>query len=161
MLLRTLAQQLYAQRQHSRSQTDSSLPGLRAQNAAMLQSLSAMRAEQQALESLSATLSSNTSILHKALHDADKVIQDSGNRKVPGIDEILVAPTVVGNQLYELVNEERALGDALFVLGKAVQKGRVSTSVFVKTTRGLAREWFLKKALAKKIGQGMGLAEYH
>jgi len=48
----------------------------------------------------------------------------------------------------------------LFILGRAVEKGRVSPAVFVKMTRSLAREWYLKKALAKKIGRGMGLATY-
>ena len=76
---------------------------------------------------------------------------------MPGVDEILVAPTVVGNQLYELVSEERSLGDTLFVLSRAVERGRVSASVFTKTTRTLAREWYMKKALVKKIGKGMGL----
>lgn len=67
---------------------------------------------------------------------------------------------MVGNQLYELVSEERGLGDAIFVLGRAVERGRVGAGVFARVTRGLAREWYLKKALARKIGRGMGLAGY-
>lgn len=77
--------------------------------------------------------------------------------KPPHIDELLVAPTVVGNQLYDVVAEERALGDAIFVLGRAAERGRITPAVFAKTTRSLAREWYLKKALARKIGKGMGL----
>jgi len=157
MLLHKLAQALYAQRQHSRTQTTSSLPGLHAQHAAMMYSLSSMQAEIHALESLSNLLTSDTAILHNALRDADAVIESSQHRAPPGVDEILVAPTVVGNQLYDLVSEERSLGDALFVLGRAVERGRISPAVFTKTTRGLAREWYLKKALVKKIGRGMGL----
>jgi ESCRT-I complex subunit TSG101 len=126
----------------------------------MLNSLSNMQAEIQSLESLNSMLNTNTNILHTALRDADAVIESSQHRKAPSIDEILVAPTVVGNQLYELVSEERSLGDALFVLGRAVEKGVVSPAVFAKMTRSLAREWYLKKALAKKIGKGMGLAVY-
>jgi ESCRT-I complex subunit TSG101 len=123
----------------------------------MLSSLSAMQAEMHALESLSTLLSNNTAILHKSLSDADAVIENSAHRAAPGVDEILVAPTVVGNQLYDLVSEERSLGDALFILGRAVEKGRISPAVFAKTTRGLAGEWYLKKALVRKIGRGMGL----
>jgi ESCRT-I complex subunit TSG101 len=126
----------------------------------MLNALGNMQAEMQALESLNSLLSSNTSILHTALHGADAVIESSQHRTAPNIDEILVAPTVVGNQLYELVSEERSLGDALFVLGRAVERGRISPAVFAKMTRSLAREWYLKKALAKKIGLGMGLTIY-
>lgn len=124
----------------------------------MLNSLNNLQAEIQALESLTALLNTNTNILHTALRNADGVIDSSQHRTAPNIDEILVAPTVVGNQLYEVVNEERSLGDALFVLGRAVERGVVSPAVFAKMTRSLAREWYLKKALAKKIGRGMGLA---
>lgn len=119
-----------------------------------------MQAEMQALESLNSLLASNTSVLHSALRDADAVIDSSQHRTAPNIDEILVAPTVVGNQLYELVCEERSLGDAIFVLGRAVEKGRISPQVFAKMTRSLAREWYLKKALIKKISRGMGLATH-
>lgn len=123
----------------------------------MLQSLASMNGEIHALESLSTLLASNTSILHTSLREADGVIKSSQGRAPPGVDEILVAPTVVGNQLFELVCEERSLGDALFVLSRAVERGRVGVSVFVKATRALAREWYLKKALVKKIAKGMGL----
>jgi ESCRT-I complex subunit TSG101 len=125
----------------------------------MLNALNNMQVEVRSLESLNGLLASNTSILHAALRDADAVIEGSQHRAPPGIDEILVAPTVVGNQLYELVSEERSLGDALFVLSRAVEKGRVSAPVFAKTTRTLAREWYLKKALVRKIGKGMGLVD--
>lgn len=126
----------------------------------MLQALSNMQAEMQALESMNSLLNTNTQVLHTALRDADGVIESSQHRTAPNVDELLVAPTVVGNQLYELVSEERSLGDALFVLGRAVERGRVDAPVFAKMTRSLAREWYLKKALAKKIGKGMGLATY-
>jgi ESCRT-I complex subunit TSG101 len=123
----------------------------------MLTSLNAMNAEIQQLESLSSLLSSNTSILQTSMREADQVIESSAHRKAPNVDELLVAPTVVGNQLYEAVCEERALGDTLFVLGRAVERGRITPQTFAKMTRGLAREWFLKKALVRKIGVGMGL----
>ncbi|PBP17803.1 UEV-domain-containing protein [Diplocarpon rosae] len=160
LLLQNLGRALYSQRQHTRNQTSASLPGLEAQHTAMLNSLKSMQAEMQALESMNNLLSANTNILHTALHDADAVIDSSQHRTAPNVDELLVAPTVVGNQLYELVSEEKSLGDALFVLGRAVERGRITPAVFAKMTRSLAREWYLKKALVKKIGKGMGLATY-
>lgn len=126
----------------------------------MLTALTKMQAEIQALESLNGVLTTNTNILHNSLREADSVIESSQHRTAPNVDELLVAPTVVGNQLYELVSEERSLGDALFILGRAVERGRISPAVFTKMTRSLAREWYLKKALVKKIGRGMGLATY-
>ncbi|KAH8902362.1 UEV-domain-containing protein [Coniochaeta sp. PMI_546] len=157
-LLHQLAQTLHAMRVRSRAHNDSSLQGLQAQRTAMLTSLEALQSDLSSLSSLSALLSSNTAILKSSLRQADAVIESSARQEPPAIDELLVAPTVVGNQLYDLVAEERALGDAIFVLGRAVERGRVAPATFAKMTRSLAREWFLKKALVKKIGRGMGLA---
>ncbi|UNI15315.1 suppressor protein stp22 of temperature-sensitive alpha-factor receptor and arginine permease [Purpureocillium takamizusanense] len=157
-LLRQLAQTLASIRQRSRQQNDSSLAGLRAQRMAMQGAVPALQSEMSQLTQLSNVLTSNTNILHEALRKADGVIESSKNHPAPDIDELLVAPTVVSNQLYTLVAEERALGDAIFMLGRAVERGRVSPVVFAKMTRSLAREWYLKKALVRKIGQGMGMA---
>ncbi|TGO37128.1 hypothetical protein BHYA_0105g00200 [Botrytis hyacinthi] len=157
MLLHKLANALHSQRLHHTTQTTSSIPGLQSQQKSMLTTLSAMQSEISALESLSTLLSNNTTILHTSLQTADQLLQSSQHRTPPSIDELLVAPTVVGNQLYELVCEERSLGDAIDVLGKAVERGRISGPTFAKMTRGLAREWYLKKALVRKIGRGMGL----
>lgn len=116
-----------------------------------------MQSEISALAQLSNLLQNNTNILRDTMRRADETIENSKALPEPDIDQLLVAPTVVGNQLYELVAEERALADAIFVLGRAVERGRVAPAVFAKTTRSLAREWYLKKALVKKIGLGMGL----
>ncbi|OTA90404.1 hypothetical protein M434DRAFT_398031 [Hypoxylon sp. CO27-5] len=156
-LLRHLAQTLHTLRQHARQQNESSLLGLAAQRNAMLTALQNLQSDSAALNPLSAMLASNTSILQSSLQEADRVISSARTREPPPIDDLLVAPTVAANQLYDVVAEERALGDAIFVLGRAVERGRISPAVFAKTTRSLAREWFLKKAHAKKIGRGMGL----
>lgn len=118
----------------------------------------ALQAETGQLSQLSNVLNSNSNILLDALHKADAVIEGSKTHARPEADELLVAPTVVANQLYTLVAEERALGDAIFMLGRAVERGRISPTVFAKMIRSLAREWYLKKALVRKIGQGMGLS---
>lgn len=145
-------------RQHSRRQNESSLLGLQAQKNAMLSVLPVLQSEMAQLTQLSNILQSNSDIVRDALHKASDVIEGSTNHPAPDVDELLVAPTVVSNQLYALVAEERAIGDAVFMLGKAVEKGRISPAVFAKMTRSLAREWYLKKALVHKIGVGMGLA---
>ncbi|TFA99618.1 Tumor susceptibility gene 101 protein [Trichoderma ghanense] len=156
-LLRQLAQTLASIRQRSRQQNESSMAGLEAQQSAMLSAMSALQAEMGQLTQLSNVITSNTNSLHDALRKADAVIEGSRSYVVPDIDELLVAPTVVANQLYRVVAEERALGDAIFMLGRAVERGRISPAAFAKMTRSLAREWYLKKALARKIAQGMGL----
>lgn len=133
------------------------MAGLQAQRTAMMSAFSTLQSEMGTLNQTSGLLQSNANILIDALRKADSVIEGSKRQTAPDIDELLVAPTVVANQLYALVAEEKAIGDTIFVLGRAVERGRVSPAVFAKTTRSLAREWYLKKALVRKIGKGMGL----
>ncbi|KAI1372581.1 UEV-domain-containing protein [Hypoxylon crocopeplum] len=156
-LLRQLASTLYDLRQRARVQNESSLAGLAAQRNAMLASLQNLQSDSASLNPLTAMLASNTQILQHSLQEADRVIASAQQREAPAIDDLLVATTVAANQLYDAAAEERALGDAIFVLGRAVERGRISPAVFAKTTRALAREWYLKKALVRKIGRGMGL----
>jgi ESCRT-I complex subunit TSG101 len=94
-----------------------------------------MSAEIQALESLSTMLSQDTTILHEAMAQSDHVMEDAKKRAPPAVDEVLVAPTVVGNQLYELASEESALGDTMFVLGRGMERGRMEGDVFLKVCR--------------------------
>ncbi|KAK1752296.1 tumor susceptibility gene protein [Echria macrotheca] len=153
-LLHQLARTLFDLRQRARTQNETSLAGLAAQRTAMLAAAQRIQAESAQLTQLSALLTSNTAVLQESLRRADGVIESSARQTEPDIDELLVAPTVVGNQLYELVAEERALADAIFVLGRAVERGRIAPGTFARMTRSLAREWYLKKALVKKIGVG-------
>ena len=158
-MIRQLGQTLYSLRQASIRQNESTLAGLEAQRAAMRTAATKLHAELDLLNQLSSLLTSNSSILHDGLRKASLVIEQSRDHPEPDVDELLVAPTVVAGQLYTLVAEERAIGDTLFVLSRAMEKGRVSTAIFMKTTRSLAREWYLKKALIRKIALGMGLLQ--
>ncbi|KAI9709825.1 MAG: hypothetical protein M1812_007617 [Candelaria pacifica] len=156
-LLAALSTALRQHLQQSITQSRSALPSLQAQNKALQQATISLNQELQQLRALDQLLSSNERILHESMHEADRVISSAGTRSVPGVDEVLVAPTVVGGQLYELCAEEGAIGDTLFVLSRGLDKGRVKADSFIKMTRGLARERFLKKALIRKISRGMGL----
>lgn len=109
------------------------------------------------VEQLDRTLSTNESILHASLQQCDKVIADSKSMPEPVIDDVLVAPTLVQNQLWNLEADIAGLREVLWVLQRAVSNGRVGAAEFVKLNRGLARELFLKMALSRKISRGLGL----
>lgn len=143
--------------------------------------MATLQGELAALKSLHATLQSNTAILQQSIHRADATIADAQARSasvsssaastsgaarssdppsgLPPIDEVLVAPTVVGKQLYDLVAEEQGLQHALYALQAALVRGVIGVDSWSRHTRGLAREAFLKRALIRKIGRGMGLEE--
>ncbi|KAJ4305929.1 Suppressor protein stp22 of temperature-sensitive alpha-factor receptor and arginine permease [Kalmusia sp. IMI 367209] len=112
---------------------------LHAQQSALQNAHARLQSELDQLQQLDAALASNEQILRDAMREADRVMDDARRRKVPDVDDVLVAPTVVGGQLYGVAAEERGIAEALFVL---------------------AREQFLKKALGKKIARGIGLDDY-
>ena len=128
---RTLTQTLHSSIQSNTA----SLAPLQAQHAALTSTLHAMQTELSQLNNLSALLTSNENILRKAMRDADGVIEEAKRRKdPPGVDEVLVAPTVVGGQLYELCAEERALEEARGVIGRGLDRGRVGVEVWAKVS---------------------------
>ena len=109
------------------------------------------------LDQLDQTLASNEAILHRSIQECDRTIQNAKSKPLPPIDEVLIAPTMVSNQLWTLCAEEAACREAMYVLQKAVDRGRVSGNDFVRQMRSLGRECFLKMALARKCARGMGL----
>lgn len=154
--------------QKSTSQSLTAAHSLHSQSLSLHSAIANLRTEIASLNSLNSTLHSNTSILQQSLHRADAVIADAQSRTqapaseaapsgLPPIDEVLVAPTVVGKQLYDLVAEEAGIQQAIYALQAALVRGVVGVEAWSRHTRGLAREAFLKRALVRKIGKGMGL----
>ncbi|KAI4717787.1 UEV-domain-containing protein [Aureobasidium sp. EXF-10727] len=156
-LLHLLSQSLVSQIHQKVNQNTSALAPLHAQSVALQEAHSRLNAELSQLTALDKTLSTNERILHQALSDCDRVIADSKSTPQPPIDDVLVAPTVASTQLWNLQADEAAIREALWCLQRAVGAGRVGSEVFIKMTRSLARELFLKMALSKKLARGLGL----
>ncbi len=133
-LLSALSTALRSQLAHAVDSNTSALVPLRAQNQALREAHGILQAELEQLQQLDAALASNEQILRGAMREADRVMEDARRRTVPAVDEVLVAPTVVGGQLYELCAEEVALKETLFVLAKALDRGRLNVDVFVKVS---------------------------
>lgn len=110
----------------------------------MLKTSTLLQREIDGMDTLDATLSSNERILAESMRRADEVMEDGRKRKVlPAVDDLLVAPTIVGQQLYKTVAEERALDDVLFILGKALDRGRIGFDVYLKVGFFSAKLWNL------------------
>ncbi|OGM45316.1 ESCRT-I component [Aspergillus bombycis] len=174
-LLHAVSKALAETLQTNVSQTESAARSLQSQSDSLHAAIATLQGEISSLNTLNSSLQSNTSTLQQSLHRADAVIADAQGRisssaaqssldpvpsGLPPIDEVLVAPTVVGKQLYDLVAEERGIQQAIYALQTAHVKGMIGVETWSRHTRGLAREAFLKRALIRKIGKGMGLDEY-
>ncbi|THC89808.1 hypothetical protein EYZ11_010733 [Aspergillus tanneri] len=168
---KTLAETLHS----NVAQSETAAQSLHSQSQSLHAAIATLQGEIASLNGLNATLQSNTSILQQSLHRADGVIADAQTRissaaqsssrdpvpsGLPPIDDVLVAPTVVGKQLYDLVAEERGIQQAIYALQAALVKGVISVETWSRHTRGLSREAFLKRALIRKIGKGMGLEDH-
>lgn len=156
-LLQAISTSLVQQTHQKVNQNLSALAPLQAQQNALRAAHARLEAEISSLQALDATLSSNESILHRSIQECNQTIAEAKSKKQPPIDEVLVAPTLVAQQLWTLTAEEAACREAMYVLQKAVDRGRVSGSDFVRQMRGLGRECFLKMVLARKCARGLGL----
>jgi ESCRT-I complex subunit TSG101 len=157
-LLSAVSQILVGETNRAIDDNKKAVPPLLAQQVALRMAQQRLQDEEQALQVLDSYLDNNERILRATIQQAEKVMKDAAGRSKPKADEILVCPTVVGSQLYALVSDVKAGESVRQSLIKALDRGRVSTDVFVKQTRNLAREEFLKKALVNKIAVGMGLS---
>lgn len=159
MLLNTLADSFNAQINTKLQSNASAMESLQAQNTALQASYARLQSELSHLSGLDAAIETNTRILHETMREADRVMSDAKHRKRPEVDDVLVAPTVVAGQLYREAGEVEGLKETRVVLGRGLDGGVVGAAEFVKVLRATAREEFLKKALIRKIGRGLGLDE--
>jgi ESCRT-I complex subunit TSG101 len=134
-LLKALSSTLCSKTQQAINENTSAIGPLQAQQQALRQAYAQLQGELEQLQQLDAALASNESVIRGAMHEADRVMEEARTRRVPDVDDVLVVPTVVGGQLYTLCAEERALADAMFVLGRALDKGRIGAEVFAKVSQ--------------------------
>lgn len=96
--------------------------------------------------------------LESSVNEITESIRSLQAKEEPDPDSMVLATSIVGNQLVDLVAEDNAIEDTLYHLGRALNAERIDLDRFLKQTRMLAREQFMKRALAQKISEGMGWA---
>ncbi|KAK3645620.1 Suppressor protein stp22 of temperature-sensitive alpha-factor receptor and arginine permease [Elasticomyces elasticus] len=156
-LLHALSATLVQQAHFRVSQNLSAVSPLQAQQTALRDAHQRLENEIRQLEHLSSTLNTNESILRASLKTCDQLVASAKTKPQPNIDEVLVAPTMVAQQLWTVCAEEAGCREAMYVLQRGLDKGRIEGADFVKQMRGLGREVFGKMVLARKCATGLGL----
>ncbi|KAH0612924.1 uncharacterized protein H6S33_009304 [Morchella sextelata] len=156
-LIQEITKALQARAEAHHAKMHVSLEQAAAQCEAILRAESNMERERAELARIMELCDKDADILKERITMAGEVIKDAESRELPGVDTVVVAPTVVHTQLYDLVTEDMAIEDTIYVLGKALDKERISLDVFLKHTRTLAREQFNLRALVKKITRQIGI----
>lgn len=67
------------------------------------------------------------------------------------IDKVIEPKDVLSQQILDLVAEENALEDVLYVLDQALHRDRIDLDNYLKLIRGYSREQFFRKALLNKV----------
>ncbi|KAJ6257958.1 hypothetical protein Dda_7748 [Drechslerella dactyloides] len=157
-LINEIAKLLQQRAEAGAVKTQASLERTASQAEAMAKTETWMERERLELLRIQEVCEKDARILGERMGMADELIREVRDREAPNIDGVVVAPTVVHNQLYELVTDDMAIEDTIYVLGKALDKERITLDIFLKHTRALAREQFMKRALVKKISRKIGMS---
>lgn len=98
----------------------------------------------------------NTQRLTAMMDTAKQTTWELQARPEPDVDHMMSATSLVENQLLQLMADDQAIEDTLYQLSRALYSEQLSLDRFIKHTRMLSREQFLKRALAQNIAHGLG-----
>ncbi|KAH7889730.1 UEV domain-containing protein [Phlebopus sp. FC_14] len=128
---------------------------LRSQQTDLLAGEPAIRDEMARLEAVRDVCRNVSSRLRATVEQAERNLAELRRKGDPEVDELVCSTSIVHNQLINLVAEDNAIEDTTYHLHRALNSGRIDIERFLRTTRVLAEEQFMKRALIEKIQQGI------
>ncbi|TBU32410.1 UEV-domain-containing protein [Dichomitus squalens] len=130
---------------------------LRANQTDLLAGEPALRDEMARLEAVRDVCRGVAARLEQVVAAGERNVAELRRKGDPEVDEMICSTTIVYNQLINLVAEDNAIEDTIYHLHRALNAGRVDLERFLRTTRVLAEEQFMKRALIEKIRAGIPL----
>jgi len=124
---------------------------LRAQQADLLTGIPAIRDEMARLEAVRDVCRGVAARLRETVQTAEMGVAELKRKGDPPVDELVCSTSIVHNQLVDLVAEDNAIEDTIYHLHRALNAGRIDLDRFLRTTRVLAEEQFMKRALIERI----------
>ncbi|KAI0336448.1 UEV-domain-containing protein [Cubamyces sp. BRFM 1775] len=132
---------------------------LRANQADLLAGEPAIRDEMARLEAVRDVCRGVAARLEQVVAAGERNVAELRRKGDPEVDELVCSTTIVYNQLVNLVAEDNAIEDTIYHLHRALNAGRIDLERFLRTTRMLAEEQFMKRALIEKIQAGIPLGD--
>lgn len=101
----------------------------------------------------------NESLLITKINQLKKILNESNSKNeiLKNLDKIVVAESVVYNQLYDLITSDESITDTLYYLEKSHDNGSISFDNYLKFSRNLAREQCMLKLHIEKLIDCCGL----
>jgi len=124
---------------------------LRTQQSDLLTGEPAIRDEMARLQAVQDVCRSVADRLRGVVDHGERNVTELKQKGDPEVDELVCSTTIVHNQLINLVAEDNAIEDTIYHLHRALNSGRIDMERFLRTTRALAEEQFMKRALIEKI----------
>ncbi|KAG2172955.1 hypothetical protein INT44_004696 [Umbelopsis vinacea] len=112
--------------------------------------------EHQVLVDVKQRLQNNIEIVKQKNQELEKAVEDLNAIPDIEVDESLCGTTVVYNQLFDLVAEDNAVVDTIYYLSRALNSEVIDLATFMKLTRALSKDQFMKRALVQKIRDSVG-----
>ncbi|KAI0302259.1 UEV domain-containing protein [Russula brevipes] len=147
---------------------------LRAQQADLLTGVPAIRDEMGRLEAVRDVCRGVAARLGETIETAERGVAELKRKGDPPVDELVCSTSIVHNQyvslfefshtypnvtlthrLVDLVAEDSAIEDTIYHLHRALNAGRIDLDRFLRTTRVLAEEQFMKRALIERIHRSL------
>ncbi|KAG9042631.1 hypothetical protein FS837_010615 [Tulasnella sp. UAMH 9824] len=169
-------QKILAELQSFSSTVNEDAERLRATQPSLLQGEPAIRDEMARLVAVRDVCKSVADRMRGTVQAGEANVQELRRKGDPEVDELVCSTTIVYNQLINLVAEDNAIEDTIYHLHRALNSGRIDLDRFLrvrrptvaanyryrteplskqKTTRVLAEEQFMKRALIQKITSGI------
>ncbi|KAJ2618004.1 suppressor protein stp22 of temperature-sensitive alpha-factor receptor and arginine permease [Coemansia sp. RSA 1365] len=97
-------------------------------------------------------LSANISVLENKLNELnEKKAEFPDAAEISDVRTVFHGQSVATEQLFDLAGEIAAIDDTLYLLGRALDDGKLALGTYMRQVRKLAQQQFLAKALAIKI----------
>ncbi|PIA14936.1 UEV-domain-containing protein [Coemansia reversa NRRL 1564] len=97
-------------------------------------------------------LSANISVLENKLNELnEKKAEFPDAAEISDVRTVFHGQSVASEQLFDLAGEIAAIDDTLYLLGRALDDGKLALGTYMRQVRKLAQQQFLAKALAIKI----------
>lgn len=151
----SVRQKILAELQSFSSTVNEDAERLRATQTSLLHGEPAIRDEMARLVAVRDVCKSVADRMRATVQAGEANVQELKRKGDPEVDEMVCSTAIVYNQLINLVAEDNAIEDTIYHLHRALNSGRIDLDRFIKTTRVLAEEQFMKRALIQKITSGI------
>ena len=109
------------------------------------------------IETEKADVQTRTQAIEDRRKEIETALAKLKTTQLPPIDDIVTAPYPLYRQLFEAHAEELAIDDAIYLLGEALGKNRLSVEIYLRKVRELSAQQYKMRALMDKCRNVAGL----